>query len=59
MFWEADACARNLRDGKKEEDLCTWQDTIAVMTVLDTIREQNKFTYPQTIEAVRQDGGAA
>jgi predicted dehydrogenase len=54
MHWEADACARCLRDGKTEEQLCSWNDSIATMTILDTIRQQNDFTYPSSIEAVQK-----
>lgn len=53
MFWEADACARNLRDGKIQEDHCTWNDSIATMTVLDTIRKQNNFSYAPDLEATQ------
>lgn len=53
MFWEADACARDLRDGKIENSLCSWTDSIATMTVFDTIRKQNDFTYGPKLEGTR------
>ena len=53
MFWEADACARDLRDGKIENDLCSWTDSIATMTVLDTVRKQNNFSYGPKLEGTR------
>ena len=30
MFWEADACARALRDGKKEADLCSLGESLPI-----------------------------
>ncbi|KAN0064236.1 hypothetical protein ACQY0O_003403 [Thecaphora frezii] len=55
MFWEADACARALRDGKTEAERCPLDESILTMTIMDEVRHANDFTYPDSIERVRSD----
>ncbi|CAO1620056.1 unnamed protein product [Parajaminaea phylloscopi] len=55
FFYEADAAARCLRDGKKETQECSHEDTLFVMRLLDEIRAKGGFQYPEEVEAVRQD----
>ncbi|RDW83493.1 putative dimeric dihydrodiol dehydrogenase [Coleophoma crateriformis] len=50
MFWEADEAARCLRDGKLESSAMDWEEVVAVMEVMDKVREQNGIVYPQAIE---------
>ncbi|KAL9940327.1 hypothetical protein V8E36_001032 [Tilletia maclaganii] len=50
MFWEADACARALRDGKLEDETCSHADTLFTMRVMDAAREQGGFAYPSPLE---------
>ncbi len=50
MFWEADECARCLRDGKKESFRIPLDESLLTMTVMDAVRQQNDFYYPQEIE---------
>lgn len=50
MFWEADECARCLRDGKLESPRMPLSESISTMTVLDTVRKQNDLKYPDKIE---------
>lgn len=54
MFWEADECARCIRDGKQESDRMPWKETIATMTIMDTARSQNDFKYPEELERVTE-----
>lgn len=51
MFWEADECARCLRDGKKESSSMTWDESIVIMEVMDEVRRQNGLVYPEKIES--------
>lgn len=54
MFYEADAAARALRDGKKELDLCRLdEDSLVVMKIMDQVREKGGFRYPEACESVR------
>jgi len=50
MFWEADACARALRDGKLESEVMGWEESVVIMEVMDQVRTQGKLTYPERIE---------
>lgn len=52
MIWEADECARCLRDGKLESSIVPLDESIATMTIMDTARAQNDFFYPGTLEDV-------
>lgn len=50
-FWEADEVARCLRDGKKQSDLLTWEESIVIMEAMDEVRKQGDLVYPQEIES--------
>lgn len=50
MFWEADECAYALRDGRKEGQFETLQESLDIMRVMDEVRKQNGLEYPQKIE---------
>lgn len=52
MMWEADECARCLRDGKLESPIVPLDESIATMTIMDTARAQNDFFYPGDLELV-------
>ncbi|KAH8671651.1 NADP:D-xylose dehydrogenase [Xylariales sp. PMI_506] len=49
MFWQADECARCIRDGKLESDNLTLGESIAVMGVLENVLAQGGVRYPETI----------
>ncbi|KAI1471583.1 NAD(P)-binding protein [Daldinia caldariorum] len=49
MFWEADECARCLRDGKKESDTLPWSESIAIMEVMEEALKQGDVKYPDVI----------
>jgi len=55
LFWEADECARQIRDGKLQSERYSLKDSIAFMEVLDEVRKQGDLTYPGGIEDVRSD----
>jgi len=49
MFWEADECARCLRDGKKESSGLPWAESIAIMECMDSALKQGGVKYPDLI----------
>lgn len=49
MFWEADECARCLRDGKKESATLPLDESIALMEVVDQALAQGGVVYPELI----------
>ena len=51
MFWEADECARCIRDGKLESEICGLEETEVVMRVMDQVRTQGGVVYPGVIES--------
>ncbi|UZJ55642.1 hypothetical protein CBS101457_004962 [Exobasidium rhododendri] len=55
MFWEADGCARALRDGHLESSFCPLATTVLSQKIMDTVRRGNNFAYPAELEAVRSD----
>ncbi|KAJ4985804.1 oxidoreductase family protein [Stagonosporopsis vannaccii] len=52
MFWEADECARCVRDKKMESAVMGWEESVAVMDVMDEIRRQGSLVYPEAIESL-------
>ncbi|KAF1832009.1 NAD(P)-binding protein [Decorospora gaudefroyi] len=52
MFWEADECARCIRDGKLESGVCGLEETEVVMRVMDQVRRQGGVVYPEGIESL-------
>lgn len=55
MFWEADACARAIRDGKLEEERCSCKDSELTMEIMDKVRYGGGVRYPDAIEATTAD----
>ncbi|KAI9815735.1 MAG: hypothetical protein M1827_002131 [Pycnora praestabilis] len=53
MFWEADECARCLRDGKLESEVMGLEESIVIMEVMDAVRRQNDLVYPEAIESTK------
>lgn len=51
MFWEADECARCIRDEKLESDVMSWNETLEIMKVMDEVRRQGGLDYPEAIES--------
>ncbi|KAK4207015.1 hypothetical protein V8F33_000569 [Rhypophila sp. PSN 637] len=49
MFWEADECARCLRDGKKESATLPWSESIVIMEVMEEALKQGGVQYPELI----------
>ncbi|OAL01808.1 NAD(P)-binding protein [Phaeosphaeriaceae sp. SRC1lsM3a] len=52
MFWEADECARCVRDGRIESDVMSWKESEEVLRVMDEVRKQHEITYPGGLESV-------
>ncbi|KAK9357497.1 hypothetical protein V1504DRAFT_442785 [Lipomyces starkeyi] len=52
LFWEADAVARDIRDGKKVDDRYPIQDSVLSMQIMDEVRRQNDFKFPDALEFV-------
>lgn len=52
MFWEADACARAIQNGKLEEKTISWNESTLIMQIMDQVRANADFKYPDDIEAV-------
>jgi hypothetical protein len=51
MYWEADECARCLRDGKLESEGLSLKESLVIMEVMDEVRKQNDLVYPANIES--------
>jgi len=49
MFWEADECARCLRDGKLESATIPWSESIVIMETMDQVLKQGDVQYPELI----------
>lgn len=49
MFWEADECARCLRDGKLESETLPWQESIVIMETMEESLKQGGIKYPELI----------
>jgi predicted dehydrogenase len=52
MFWEADECARCVRDGKIESAVMGWKESEEVLRVMDEVRRQHSIVYPGGLESV-------
>lgn len=55
MYWEADEAARCLRDGKKQSDTLTWEESLVIMETMDQVRQQGGIVYPDEIESTVYD----
>ncbi|KAG9235005.1 putative Trans-1,2-dihydrobenzene-1,2-diol dehydrogenase [Amylocarpus encephaloides] len=55
MFWEADEAGRCLRDGKKQSDTISWEESITIMEVMDEVRKQGGVVYPELIDSTTYD----
>ena len=49
MFWEADECARCLRDGKKQSASLPWSESLAIMETMESVLQQGNVKYPELI----------
>ncbi|KAF2121311.1 hypothetical protein BDV96DRAFT_537970 [Lophiotrema nucula] len=47
LFYEADAVAKNVRDGKTENESMPLDESMRVMRIIDEARQQNGLKYPQ------------
>ncbi|PPJ58020.1 hypothetical protein CBER1_03830 [Cercospora berteroae] len=51
MFWEADEAAYALRDGRKEGQYESLEESLVIMRTMDEVRKQNSLVYPDAIES--------
>ncbi|KAK2032233.1 oxidoreductase family protein [Colletotrichum zoysiae] len=49
MFWEADECARCLRDGKLESATLPLSESLVIMETMDSTIKQGGINYPELI----------
>ncbi|KAH8906603.1 NAD(P)-binding protein [Coniochaeta sp. PMI_546] len=49
MFWEADECARCIRDGRKESATLPWSESIVIMETMEEVLRQGDVKYPELI----------
>ncbi|KAH8735130.1 hypothetical protein BGZ61DRAFT_473762 [Ilyonectria robusta] len=49
MFWEADECARCIRDGKKESSTMPWSESIVILETMESALTQGGVQYPDLI----------
>lgn len=49
MFWEADECARCVRDGRLESETLPWAESIVVMECMEQALRQGGVEYPELI----------
>lgn len=49
MFWEADECARCLRDGKLESASLPWEESVVIMETMEEALKQGGVEYPKLI----------
>ncbi|KID96788.1 NADP:D-xylose dehydrogenase, partial [Metarhizium majus ARSEF 297] len=49
MFWEADECARCLRDGKQQSATMPWDESIVIMQTMEDALRQGGVAYPDLI----------
>ena len=50
MFWEADECARCVKDGKLQSEGLGWEESIVIMETMDQVRKQGGVQFPEKIE---------
>jgi dihydrodiol dehydrogenase / D-xylose 1-dehydrogenase (NADP) len=50
FFYEADAVARDIKEGRLENDTMPLGETLRVMRLMDQVRAQNGLKYPQDSE---------
>ncbi|KAK9462155.1 uncharacterized protein V1516DRAFT_695538 [Lipomyces oligophaga] len=52
LFYEADAVARDIRDGKKFDENYPLEESVFAMELMDEVRAQNDLKFPSEIEVV-------
>lgn len=54
LIWQADACARAIRDGHVGCAESPLEDTLAIVKIMDEVRRQGGLTFPSPLEDVKQ-----
>jgi dihydrodiol dehydrogenase / D-xylose 1-dehydrogenase (NADP) len=47
FFYEADAVAKDIRAGRKQNPIMPWSETVRMMRLMDGVRKTAGLTYPQ------------
>lgn len=50
--YEADEVARCIRDGKKESEVLSLEESVVIMKVMDEVRKQGGLVYPEKLETL-------
>lgn len=50
LIWQADACARAIRDGQRGCPESPLENTLAIVKIMDEVRRQGKFVFPSPLE---------
>lgn len=50
MFWEADECAYAIREGRKEGQYESLEESLIIMEVMDEVRKQGGMVLPDKVE---------
>ena len=53
MFWEADECAYALKEGRKQGQYESLDESLVIMKVMDEVRRQGGFKLPEKIESTK------
>jgi len=53
-YYQMDACARAIRDGKLEAEECPLDKSLAVMRIMDEVRRQAGLGYSEEIESLKE-----
>lgn len=56
LFWEADDAGRAVLEGRKEGSRLGWDESILIMEIMDAVRDNAGFRYPDSVESVEIDG---
>lgn len=51
MFYQADECARCIRDGRHESEILTGEETVVLMEAMDQVRQHHGLVYPESVES--------
>ena len=52
LFWEADDAAKAVLEDRKEGTRLGWDESILIMEIMDEVRADAGFRYPDSVESV-------
>jgi hypothetical protein len=59
MFWEADECARCVRDGRRESATMPLAESVLIMDVMEAALRENGVRYPDAVTSAAYDAESA